>query len=194
MWARPDLSNQLIHFTRGTEESSASEVLSKILREQRLMAGTGFIKGGYSCVCFTEAPIHFLAESCRSVRWLNRYSPYGVMFDKCFIFGQGGRPVVYQSAGEFADLAEAKRWKHVRYEPVQEIDFTWEREWRLPCDLSFTPNQATVVVPTKKNIALLAAHYEDEQDSWVQQLSNVIGESAESMRAVFPWGSLTLFE
>jgi hypothetical protein len=32
-------------------------VLEKIAAEGRLRGGSGFIKGGYRCVCFTETPI-----------------------------------------------------------------------------------------------------------------------------------------
>ena len=33
-----------------------------------------------------------------------------------------------------------ERWRHVRYEPPQ-VDFTHEREWRVPGDLDLNPDE-----------------------------------------------------
>jgi hypothetical protein len=71
------------------------------------------------------------------------------MVSKLWLFQQGGRPVIYQPDGEYDLLPEVLRYRHVRYEPDQ-VDFTWEREWRiqtktLPLDLQ----QTTFVVPSR---------------------------------------------
>ena len=57
---RDDLSNKLIHFTKGTDQEAA-DIFLKIINESRLLGGKGFIKGGYSCICFTESPVAKLA-------------------------------------------------------------------------------------------------------------------------------------
>ena len=84
----------------------------------------------------------------------SRYQPFGVMLDKAWLFAQGGRPVIYQSADEYEGLPPALHYRHVRYEPSNAIDkvvdFTWEREWRIPGDLVLPPEKVTVVVPSRQ--------------------------------------------
>ena len=53
---RIDLSDSLIHWTKGEDYQSAFDVLLAIIYENRLLAGCGDIKGQYYCVCFTETP------------------------------------------------------------------------------------------------------------------------------------------
>ncbi len=110
--------------------------LRSIIRERRLIAGNYMIRGGYRCVSFTEAPIEAFIDGFVRQFPFTRYSRFGVMFDKSWVFELGGRPVIYQPEIEFNILPEELRWRHVRYEPgaEQAKDFTWEREWRMNCD------------------------------------------------------------
>lgn len=42
------------------------------------------------------------------------------------------------------------RWRHMRYDLVCDppVDFTWEREWRVPSErLEFDSQTASIVVP-----------------------------------------------
>jgi hypothetical protein len=79
-----------------------------------------------------------------------RYAPLGVMVDKRWLYERGGRPVIYQSHAEFDELPESKQHLHVRYEPDQGIDYSWEREWRIKTDsLELDPEQTTIVVPSR---------------------------------------------
>jgi hypothetical protein len=48
--------------------------------------------------------------------YYSRYSPFGIMVSKQWLFAQGGRPVIYQSAEEYQLLTENHRWRHVLYE------------------------------------------------------------------------------
>jgi hypothetical protein len=149
MILRDDLSARLVHLTRGDIEQAARAFLS-IVKEERLRGGDTHIRGGYRCVCFSEAPIgklaHLLADP--AVERM-RYKPFGVMVDKTWLFERGGRPVIYQPEAEFNLLHESQRYRHVRYEPPN-IDFTWEREWRMWADeLSLDPQDVTLVVPTR---------------------------------------------
>jgi hypothetical protein len=52
---RSDIANDVIHFTKGESPAEAFGVLARIVAEGRLRGGNGFIKGNYTCVCFTEA-------------------------------------------------------------------------------------------------------------------------------------------
>jgi hypothetical protein len=188
MDTRPDISDKLIHFTSGVDADDAFARLRNIVYEQRLIAGTEKIKGGYSCVCFTEAPIEALPYGFVNLESYSRYSPFGILFEKAWIFGQGGRPVIYQPDSEFHLLPEEIRWRHVRYEPGA-VDFTWEREWRMHCDeLSFHPEVAVIVVPSDELASFLVGEHEAEQESCVVQYSQVIEESlAEQYREPYPW-------
>ena len=147
---RDDLSTKLIHFTKGSNKEAAGTFL-KILSENRLLGGTGYIKGAYRCVCFTESPIgklvHILAN--RETYHFN-YAPFGVMVDKLWLWERGGRPVIYQSDEEFELLDHKQKYRHKIYEPDKDIDFTWEREWRIQTqELMLDPENTTIIVPNK---------------------------------------------
>ena len=149
---RDDLSDKLIHLTRGPTYDDAAQVFSAILEEKRLVGGTGCIKGSFQCVCFSEAPISKLSQILANPMAHGvRYMPFGIMVDKTWLFDQGGRPVIYQSDAEFELLHDDQKYRHVRYEPKNNIDFTWEREWRICIDeLRLAPDVTTVVVPNRE--------------------------------------------
>jgi hypothetical protein len=148
---RDDLSDKLIHLTRGPTYDEAARLFSTILAEKRLLGGTGCIKGGFRCVCFNEAPVSKLGQILANpMAHGMRYKPFGVMVDKRWLFERGGRPVIYQPDCEFALLHDDQKFRHVRYEPTNNVDFTWEREWRIRTDeLSLDPDATTVVVPNR---------------------------------------------
>jgi hypothetical protein len=148
---RDDLSQKLIHLTRGENDQKAANVFLSIIQERRLRGGTGCVKGGFRCVCFSEAPVSKLAHilANRPAHGM-RYSPFGVMLDKSWLFSRGGRPVIYQTDGEYELLHETQKFRHVRYDPTSGVDFSWEREWRLRIDtLALDPEDTTLVVPTR---------------------------------------------
>src|SRR6516165_2798679 len=95
---RKDLTDNLIHFIRFDSDKGPYKTLSQILREHRLVGGTGHIRGGYQCVCFTELSFRLYAHSgFVNPRGLSRYSPFGIMVPKDWLFERGGRPVIYQT-------------------------------------------------------------------------------------------------
>jgi len=190
------MSNKLIHFTRGASEDEAFSTLMKIMREKRLLGGTRFIRGTYRCVCFTEAPLPSFCEAFIDKNANFRYSPFGIMFDKTWVYSQGGRPVIYEHDSEFNLLDESIRWRHVRYEPsdAYPIDFSWEREWRIHCDeLFFTPADAIVVLPTSNHAEYLHELYEEEQRYNFQIYSTIFSEDiALQYLEDFQWRIVTL--
>ncbi len=197
MAERFDISDKLIHFTRGNTNEHAFSVLQQIIAERRLIAGNGMIRGGYQCVCFTEAPPRAFTEAFVNRVPFTRYSQFGLLFDKSWIYDRGGRPVIYQQDSEFAVLPEQLRWRHVRFELTHEpaVDFTWEREWRVRCDeLPFSEAEAVVVVPNSKWADALLRSHDQEQDMRVQQYSLVIDpELAEWwLREEFRWRVMPL--
>lgn len=103
---RSDMSNWLIHFTQYNPDSAQDNeypfgVLREIIYEGKLKGSSKRIKGGYTCVCFSEAPLTKAIslikyeESQGSLRKI-RYAPFGVAVRKEWLFQQGGRPVIYQ--------------------------------------------------------------------------------------------------
>jgi hypothetical protein len=149
---RGDLSNRLIHLTKGNTLDEAGENFSQIIREGKLIGGTGHIRGGYTCVCFSEAPISVLSQVLSNpIDDEMKYAPLGVMVQKKWLFEKGGRPVIYQSEEEFELLPDELKYRHVRYEPHRDIDHTWEREWRiLTPELLLDSATVTYVVPNRE--------------------------------------------
>ncbi len=127
-----------------------------------LFGGTGMIKGGHTCVCFSEAPLSAIKNGLVNESFYSRYSPFGIMVSKKWFFKQGGRPVIYQTEEEYSQLTENK-WRHVTYNPSLEnpIDFTWEREWRINAEkLELNENMSTIVLPNKEWAYHLIDHFE----------------------------------
>jgi len=188
MAARPDMSDMVIHFTKADENHTALERLLVMVGEGRLIGGTGMIKGVYRCVCFTEAPIPAMTNGFVNANSFTRYSPFGLMFDKKWVYEKGARPVIYQPDADFENLPENMRWRHVRYEPPQ-IDFTWEREWRLHADeLEFSPQDVVLVVPDQEHENFVFDIWDAQQQLEAEMYSTVLDAGAlELMHQPCPW-------
>ena len=177
MATRFDISDNLIHFTRGNSINDAFTVLRTIIAERRLIAGNGMIKGGYRCVCFTEAPLMAFRRDFVSRIPFTRYFQFGLLFSKTWVYEHGGRPVIYQPEADFDLLPQELRWRHVRFELTGEqvVDFTWEREWRIRCtELAFSERDAVIVVPNQEWADALVRAHDEEQDIEIQQYSRVV--------------------
>lgn len=93
-----------------------------------------------------------------------RYSPFGIGFNKKFIFVSGGGPVYYVRA----DYYEHQNWsdyantfvttpfwpkyrskKNTETTKFKDCDFTHEREWRVPHDLTFDYTDIEFIVLNK---------------------------------------------
>lgn len=193
--SRQDLSQNLIHFTRDKSIELSFQRLQKIMNDGFLIATSNFIKGGYSCVCFSQAPLECLESGLVNPNYYSRYSPFGIMLPKKFIFEQGGRPVIYQPDDEFYQLPEGLRWRHVRYEPNDNppVDFSWEREWRIPHNINFDENIATIIVQDSSWADKLISGHETEQNFKVLQYSMILDETtAQLYYEPFMWNVITL--
>lgn len=196
---RPDLTPNLVHFIRGETPHEAYATLRRILDERRLLGGTGYIRGGYRCVCFSEAPLPFLGYALtRPAQGGRQLQPFGIVVPKVYLYDIGGRPVLYQSEAEFLLLPEAIRWRHVRYEPTTDppIDFTWEREWRVRVDeLLLDPAVVYVVLPSRSYGEHLMGEHSRTQDyqqlMYTQILDDVL---AYQLREEFRWRLVFLDE
>ena len=110
-------------------------VLKEILSTGVLRGGQGYVKGNRRVVCFTEIPLstmhHFAKPPSEAGA---RYHFFGVALSKKAVFEAGGRPVIYLPDKEGEWIPADEKWRHVRFEHGT-VDWTHEREWRLPDDL-----------------------------------------------------------
>lgn len=191
---RADLTNELIHFIKGASEEDAYQTLVSILRDKCLIGSTGRIRGAYRCVCFTELPRTLLQHQGFVNQFgTTRYKKFGIMLPKEWLFEHGGRPVIYQTDEEFNDLPESHRWRHVRFDPLNGVDFTWEREWRIQIDeLPLDSSLTEVFVPDPNWDQRLRLDHEVEQDFKVVQYTLIQGELAELYREEFGWNVTTV--
>jgi uncharacterized protein YktA (UPF0223 family) len=186
---RPDLSEYLIHFIKGDTLEQSYDVLKQIISSKMLKAGNGHIKGGFKCICFTEAPPKALVES----QWLGnvvRYQPLGLLVQKDWLFEKGGRQVIYGPATDYDELPENFRWRHVRYEPKSNppIDFTWEREWRINTpELFIDPKFFKIVVPTEDWANRVKQEFERDSFYNAWHYSTVLGGVAWAYEEDFDW-------
>jgi len=149
---RQDQSDYLAHFTKGP---NAYQNLISILSERVIHAGT-LPWVNRPAVCLTECPWPSLMQHAA------QYSPYGIGFNKPFVFAAGGGPVYYVRADHF----NKQEWMdHVKtfvapfwppYRPKKlrgadwmggkTVDYSHEREWRVPHDLAFQPDDVEFIV------------------------------------------------
>jgi hypothetical protein len=148
---RVDLSEQLVHLTRGTMVE-AEQAFQSIVTERRLRGSNKNIRGGHLVVCFSEAPVDILARMFSGGGRSFRYRPFGIMVRKDWLFALGGRPVIYQPDDDYKLLPEPLQFRHVRFdEPGSAKDFTFEREWRICTEsLILEPTNCTLVVPDRE--------------------------------------------
>lgn len=159
---RNDLSNKLIHLTRDFEGINGRDRIVSILVDQNLKGSNNDIRGGYKCVCFSEAPISSIGLILANGHEDIRYSPYGLIFPKEYLFEVGARPVIYQPNSDYDLLPDDLKYRHVRFElfsDKKKNDFTWEREWRIKTEnLPIQSNAVTIIVPTRDEMKRV--HYE----------------------------------
>lgn len=135
----------------------------KILTGGRISGSVRDIRGGYSCVCFSEAPISAIGQVLARQDSGIRYGPYGFMFSKDYLFEQGARPVLYQTEEEYALLPEELQYKHVKLELARDpkVDWSCEREWRQKADyLNLDIRRTTLILPTRVDMEEFIHQYQ----------------------------------
>jgi hypothetical protein len=78
-----------------------------------------------------------------------RYEPFGIAIEKRYAFRAGARPVIYLPSREAESLlAPGERWRVVALELERDaqIDWSYEREWRLAGDLALPAGHAVALV------------------------------------------------
>ncbi len=167
--SRIDVCSQISHLTRAAsidgKPHSALQIIIKILRERRIEPSTtesGFIVGDTPAICFHDAPLYSICQNIEFERKLareigakkHRYEPVGLSFPKPYVYGCGARPVFYEKTNVARDLLPADQWwRIVNFDLSNQenfIDWTHEREWRLPGPFNFDIQYATVLVPNTR--------------------------------------------
>lgn len=140
----PGQSDLLVHFCGRREGSrftpavpdaikqmTPEQRLDSILRSQTLMAFPPFRADGVPAVCFSESPglhlLHMLTE--RGMK------PWGVLLKRADVIAAGGGGIAYPPESVHATWAsEMKVWGNpIRTDGARGLmDFSWEREWRIP--------------------------------------------------------------
>lgn len=157
---RNDISSRLTHLTKGNTPDEAFCTLLKILDEKTVNGSTtdtGFIIGRKPAVCLQEAPLNAIAENLQYEKAIReevngkvRYSAFGIRFNKAWIYSKGGRPVIYEEKEKMKKLlSEEEHWRIVNYDLSNlghMIDWTHEREWRVPGNLEFEYGNIEVLV------------------------------------------------
>ena len=161
---RVDLSSRVTHLTKGETAEEAFRNLINILEERRIRGSktsSGFICGKTPAVCLQEAPLTAIAENLQYEEKLRkeenhkvRYLGFGIRFQKNFIYKKNGRPVIYDETNRAKEyLPENEWWRIVKLDLSNKehiIDWTHEREWRVPGELCFEYSQCEIIVPNSK--------------------------------------------
>jgi len=135
--------------------------LINILIECKLKGSTtesGYIIGDTPAVCFQDSTPYGLAQNLlheqqyrEELGGKNRYQPFGISFSKFYLYNKGARPVIYEKkdmAKSF--LKQSEWWRIVNFDLFDInniIDWSHEREWRLPHELDFEIENAYVFLP-----------------------------------------------
>lgn len=158
-----DMSEYAVHFTKATDGEDAYHVMLRILPEGRLRPGPNpygaarritKLRDSQRSACFSEIPLDMLD------RLVLRRSRYGIGFRQDFLVSNGGARVWYldlegEVADAFDELKQAKLsgaidatdplWRLTPFVDfpgdygTKRYEFQWEREWRVPGGLAFTP-------------------------------------------------------
>ena len=167
---RPDFSNYLAHFTKDGalcsdsldnpaklfEEKTAIDRLISILQSGEIVAST-MPWTGASAVCLTECPWASLLGHTE------QYSCYGIGFNKKVVYAKHGGPAYYVRPDHFKKQMKASRFdkhvwpfvtpfspvyrpKHMKAQYFPTVDFSHEREWRVPHDFRFNIEDIEFVI------------------------------------------------
>tara|TARA_B100000700_G_scaffold330037_1_gene454288 strand:- start:6885 stop:7502 length:618 start_codon:yes stop_codon:yes gene_type:complete len=166
---RTDLTTRLVHLTKGAGGDDCIDVLVKILSCKKLNGSTtqsGFIIGSTPAVCFQDAPVYSVFQNIwfeQKSRELDpkrkrRYSPVGIMLEKQAVFAKGGRPVIYDESHKAKKyLPKSEWWRIVGFDLANDhriIDWTHEREWRIPHSISFELEDVCLLFANIQSIKL----------------------------------------
>lgn len=183
MLIRPDSSEFLIHLIRHNDHLHAYDVLKKILKDGYIIGNNKYIRGKEKVICFTESTLPHLGEHIRLYNQFLRqrentrplYNFYGLAFDKDLMYEHlGARPVIYEPESDFSKLPAEKKYLHQTHQPINNINFSWEREWRLKAEAFQIKDEfisPILLVEDLDDVQNLQQEFYDEQANYYTQLS-----------------------
>lgn len=159
-----DMSEYVVHFTRDLQSGSAYNSQMSILGSRKIEARTRFgaarrldaLEDSQRCACFSEVPLD------RLNRLVERRSRYGIGFLQETLMAAGGGRVWYIDKYSGLQASFDQLMNQYARSPLDvnspfwhltpfidfpgtygtsEYRFEWEREWRVPGGLSFSPSQ-----------------------------------------------------
>lgn len=166
---RPDHTEYVAHFTKGDDPVAN---LVSMFTSKTIRAGTlPWTKN--PAVCLTECPWSSLLDHAA------RYSPYAIGFDKNHVFAAGGGPAFYVRADHWSKQQwdrdvktfvtpfwppyRPNKLKGPEFLNGKSIDFSHEREWRVPHDFQFDPSRvAFVILDTYADMAKFPKELKDK--------------------------------
>jgi hypothetical protein len=192
-YSRPDFSEYVGHFAKnapaigdstGKITGDAFARLTNILSTGQIWA-TPMPWTNRPAVAFTECPWGSLVDHAQ------RYSPFGIGFSKDHLFAAGGGPALYlrpdliEKQQNYVQQGKPSRkgfhshlWAFVtpfapRYAPQSFfndhwkdkpiVDYSHEREWRVPHDFKFRLDQVEfIVVETYEDVARFPKELKDK--------------------------------
>lgn len=169
-----DMSEYVVHFAKDVPDGkSAYDTMISILYSGKLEARTRFgairwsdaLGDSQESACFSEIPLD------RLDRLVQRRSRYGIGFHQDFLIESGGGRVWYLN-DESRQAASIRKLIAQKVGPPMDVDsplwdltpfidfpgsygpfeyrFEWEREWRVPGGLAFSPDQvAFLFIPSE---------------------------------------------
>ena len=180
----PPFSDYLLHWTRGPDGSwpdepeddyldrlilgveasgrTAFAALTRIVQNQKLLAGSKLIRGGHSVVCFTQTDIANIHQRRLYRQHLRRwdFEPYGIGVRKSALVELGTRAAIYGEPDDYDSLPEVDQaFFQRRATGDGRTQWTAEDEWRHVGDLDLSEFALTDVfafVPTTQEAAQLA--------------------------------------
>jgi hypothetical protein len=138
----------LMHFTRASSRASALDNLIAILKGGVIRGSRRMVRGRRDVVCLFDVPVDETRKLLES-RNRRRYEPFGIAIDKRYAFQSGARPVIYLPWREAAAiLSPDEHWRIVSIDlqSARSVDWTFEREWRVPGGLTLDPRRCVALV------------------------------------------------
>lgn len=177
MRSRSDVTSYLTHLTKPTEDKKVLDVLIKILYDKKLYGSTtesGFIVGDKNAVCFQEAPLYGVSQNTFHEQQMReqqksqkiRYTPIGLSFSKRYVYLKGGRPVIYEKTEKAKSILNKDEWWRIVSLDLSDdeniIDWTHEREWRVPGDFEFELGETFVLLTHHKSYQRFISSVDEE--------------------------------
>ncbi|ENZ8839144.1 hypothetical protein LNM76_25290 [Klebsiella pneumoniae] len=181
---RVDSTHYLYHWVkadphmkiRDLDYENAYHTFLQILDFNYLKHGDTIKTGGERCICFTESPEYFMHRD------KSKYQPFGFKYYKRDIFALGGRAVIYAPDYERPLIHESMMWRYMRHDPLAfsdrtpfGVDFTWEREWRLPEPELSIIDAISIIVPNHDYIQRV---YKDTQ-IWLDNNARIMEQECD---------------